>query len=115
MADHLVSMKRTKSEKKGRNSDHAVGLGDRDDFPFGLSIDLNDESLKKLGMSKLPQVGDELIVAGIGRVTSVSERSDSNRKTRNVSIQLEQLDVGPLKVGGPKTAEDAVSEAVKDA
>lgn len=112
MADHLVSLKRTKQEKKG-NSDGAVAVGgSHDDFPYGTSISLDGESLKKLGITTLPQVGDELIVASVGRVTSVSERSDSNRKTRNVTIQLERMDIGPLKSPKAGTSEDAISDAI---
>lgn len=111
MADHLVSMKRTRKDKK--NSGHEISTSG-EDFPFGLSLNLDDESLAKLGITKLPGVGEEMIVAGIGKVESVSERSDSNRKSRNVTIQLEKLAIGPLKSSGPSTAEDAVSEAIKD-
>ncbi len=108
----LKSMKRTKKDRE--NSDHAGAIGESK-FPFGLSINLDDESLSKLGMTKLPAVGEEMIVAGVGKVESVSERSDSNRKSRNVTIQLEQLEVGPLKAGKSiKTATDAVTEAIKD-
>ena len=107
----LVNMKRTKKDRK--NSDHAISSDE--DFPFGLSISLDDESLAKLGIKTLPEVGEEMIVAGVGKVQSVSERSEANRKSRNVTIQLEQLEVGPLKADTkPQTAEDAVSAAIKD-
>lgn len=113
MADHLVSLKRTKKDKK-HNSDHAIS-SERNDFPFGLSISLDDETLDKLGITKLPKVGSDMIVAGVGVVESISERSDKNRKSRNVTIQLTKLAVGPLKAGNAETAEDAVSAAIKEA
>ena len=110
MALHgLVSMKRTKKDKKRHNDDHAIESENQ--FPFGLSISLDDESLTKLGIKELPAVGEEMIVVGVGKVESVSERSDERRVSRNVRIQLEKLEVGPFKA---KTAEDAVSEAIKD-
>ena len=116
MALHnLVSMKRTKKDRK-HNSDHAVSSIDEESFPFGLSISLDDESLTKLGIKELPGVGEEWIVLGVGKVDSVSKSSNQRRVNRNVTIQLEKLEVGPLKAGklAPKTAEDAVTEAIKD-
>ena len=112
---NLVSMKRTKKDKKRHNSDHAIGSNEAS-FPFGLTISLDDESLTKLGIDELPAVGEEWIVLGIGKVDSVSKSSNERRVSRNVSIQLEKLEVGPLKAGklAPKTAEDAVTEAIKD-
>lgn len=113
MALHgLVSMKRTKKDRKKHNSEHAIG--DESKFPFGLSISLDDESLEKLGIKTLPKVGEAMIVAGVGKVESVSERSTARNSSRNVTIQLERMEVGPLAGGKAKTAEDAVSEAIKD-
>lgn len=113
MADHLVSLKRTKKDKK-QNSDE-VATSSHEDFPFGLSINLDDETLGKLGITKLPKVGSDMIVAGIGVVESISERSDKNKKSRNVQIQLTKLSVGPLKASKPETAVDAVTAGIKEA
>lgn len=115
MSDHLVSVKRTKKDKK--NSDHAIS-SDSSDFPFGLSISLDDETLDKLGITTLPKVGSDMIVAGVGVVESISERSDKNRKSRNVQIQLTKLAVGPLKAekaAKVETAVDAVTAGIKEA
>ena len=110
MSKHnLVSMKRTKQDKKRNSAECAIE--DRDDFPYGLAVSLDDESLAKLGMKTLPGVGEAFIVVGVGKVKSVSENSNSNRTNRNVTIQLEKLEVGPLKKA---SATDAVSAAIKD-
>ncbi len=109
MALHgLVSMKRTKKDKKRENTDHAIG---ENSFPFGLTVSLDDESLTKLGIKDLPAVGTEMIVVGVGKVESVSKSSNERRVSRNVSIQLEKLEVRPFKKA---TAEDAVSAAIKE-
>jgi len=107
----LVSMKRTKQDKKRANAEHTVG---EEAFPFGLTISLDDDSLTKLGIDELPAVGEEWIVVGIGKIDSVSknERDNSRGVNRNVSIQLQKLEVGPLEA---KTATDAVSAAIKEA
>ena len=111
MSKHnLVSMKRTKADKKRNRTECA--LVDQESFPYGLTISLDDESLTKLGIKDLPPVGTAYIVVGVGKVESVSKNSDSQRDSRNVRIQLEKLEVGPLKKA---SAIDAVSAAIKEA
>lgn len=106
----LTNMKRSKKERK--NAEVAF---DEPQFPFGLSITLDDESLSKLGIKALPAVGEQMIVVGVGPVESVSqnERSGSKRN-RSVTIQLEQLEVGAVDDDSINSAEDAVSAAIKD-
>lgn len=106
----LTSVKNTKADKKRDRGEAAISS--HDDFPYGLSITLEDSTLKKLGITKLPQVGDDMKIAAVGSVTSVNEHQSTRRKNRSVSIQIERLDVQPTK---KPTAEDAVSDAIKDA
>jgi hypothetical protein len=113
MSDHLVDMKLTKKEAK-----HEIACdspkGPR--YPYGLQIDLDDEALKKLGFTSLPDVGDEFIVVGVGPVTSVHEREDEDGTDRRFQIQLQKLEVGPAVAGAATdTALAAVSKGVEDA
>ncbi|KKL08734.1 hypothetical protein LCGC14_2572920 [marine sediment metagenome] len=55
-----------------------------------------------------------MVVAAIGTVDSVSKHDSTRRKNRDVSIELDKLDVSPVPARKVKTAEDAVSEAIKD-
>ena len=111
MSKHLTDMRRSKKERKQADAADAVG---QSSFPYGLTLNLDDESLDKLGFKKLPTVGDRMVVAAIGRVESVSERTSERNKDRDVRIQLEKLDVSPVPARKAKTAEDAISEAIKD-
>lgn len=113
MSDHLVSMKLS---KKDAEEEFEVKAEDRPRFPHGLTLRLDDDSLKKLGITKLPSVGDEMIVVGIGRIQSSHENRRQSGVERSVSIQLEQLEVGPVDdKNTDHTAVDAVSRAVKEA
>lgn len=104
----LTDMKRSPS----RNKSPEVCCDMTDSYPYGLRIELDDAALQKLGITELPAAGEEMIVVGVGPVVSVSqhERTGSS-KNRNVSIQLERIEVGPLE---EESAEDAVSSAIKD-
>lgn len=108
----LTNMKRSKKERKRLNE--AAITSDEPAVPYGLRITLDDESLDKLGFKKLPDVGDRMVVAAIGTVKSVSEHSSTRNKNRDVSIELEKLDVSPVPARKAKSAEDAVSDAIKD-
>ncbi len=105
---NMVSMKNTKSDKKQHDGECAISS--HEDYPYGLSLNLEDVSLKKLGITKLPDVGEEMKITAVGVVTNISEHSSKRRKSRSVSIQLQQLDVSPSR---KKTAVDAVSDSLK--
>jgi hypothetical protein len=74
-----------------------------------LTVSLDDESLKKLGIKTLPKVGAQMKVVGVGSVESVSQHDGPHSKNRNVAIQLEKLSVEPAK-----SAKDMVDEAIQD-
>ena len=114
MPHDLVDMKM--SEKQSTN-EFAVSAGKGPRFPHGLTISLNDDSMEKLGFGKLPAVGTEMIVVGVGKVTRASENRGQHGVDRDVSIQLERIEVEPLVTGSghaDDTAVDAVTKAVKD-
>lgn len=68
---NLVSMKQDPAEAA---EDYGTPKpGELPMYPWGLSICLNDESLKKLGMS-LPAVGSKFVLSAIVEVSSA--RSD---------------------------------------
>jgi len=112
MSDHLVDMKLTKKESKAEVATDSKGPR----YPYGLSISLDDESLKKLGFDSLPDVNDQFIVVGVGPVTSVRQSQDEDGADRSFSIQLEKLEVGPAVAGAATdTALAAVNKGVDDA
>jgi hypothetical protein len=103
----LTDMKMSKKEAK---REHAIEARDEPRYPYGLTLNLDKNVLDKLGIDKLPEVGDEMIVAGIGVIESAHEHSRQSGKDRSVSIQLQKLEVGPLK---EPDAVDAVSDAIE--
>ena len=84
---------------------------DAPSFAYGLDLNLNTESLGKLGIKELPKVGSEMKVRAVGVVTSASTNERTEGKLqRDITIQLQQLEVKGAKL----TAEDAVDAAVKE-
>jgi hypothetical protein len=60
-------------------------------YPWGLSLTLDDEVLEKLGATRLPAVGAELLLHARVTVTRVEASESDERKTRSVSLQITAL------------------------
>ena len=64
-------------------------------YPYGLSIDLDDGSMEKLGITALPKVGAEMMITAKCVVKSVSsnqyEGSDAESR---VCLQITDMSVG---------------------
>jgi len=92
----LVDIAYTAKERKEENAEMAVSSAKAPEYPYGLSITLNEETLAKLGIEELPRVGDEMHVEAVAKVTSVSMRSDkSDEDERCVSLQITELACEP--------------------
>jgi hypothetical protein len=104
----LVDMKLSKKEAK-----EEVGLvkttateGPR--YPYGLSLDLNDESMEKLGLSaKSFSVGEEIVIKAKGKVKRLSaSQYENEEKNESMDIQITHLEV---------VSSDKFEEAFKEA
>lgn len=73
----------------------ATNPGDGPKYPWGLCIDLNDEVLKKLGITELPAVGTVFVIEAQAKVTSMnqSEQIDGDKEGR-ISLQITDMAVG---------------------
>lgn len=89
MPEEKVSMALTKSEKSERQKDTV--LSESPEFPFGLSVHLDDDSLEKLKVKELPEVGGEFDMFATVKVTSVSEHETDEGARRSVSLQITEM------------------------
>lgn len=90
----MASMKRApeKKGKKGNGSDLASPVSSREDYPYGLRIELDHEGMKKLGMHKMPRVGEKHRIVAHAKVTSSSEHSyEGEGKRRSASLQITHM------------------------
>ena len=88
----LVDIAYTPKERKEEAAEMASGKYKGPEYPYGLSITLNEETLAKVGIEELPRVGDEMRIEAVAKVTSVSMRSDkSDEDERCVSLQITEL------------------------
>lgn len=95
-ARERVSMKLSKAEVKKHNAPMAVGASSAPRYPWGLSLSLDNASLEKLGMTKLPEVGATFELDAKVKVTSVSQNEDGSSSNRSASLQITEMCLEPL-------------------
>lgn len=94
----LVNMKCAEEageNEAGEGEAESSGMIEKPEYPYGLRISLNGESLDKLGISMLPQVGQKMMIQASVQVCSVSQYENQNgNKDRSVDLQITDLGVG---------------------
>lgn len=96
----MVSMKMSDAEKKDTMEVKPAGISQS--YPWGLSINLNEDSMAKLGVD-LPKVGEELMLHAMVKVTD-SHMSETEGGKKNVSCALQITDMALM--GMEKGPED---------
>lgn len=88
---NLTSMEMSAAEAEAYAGPCAAD-GDKPMYPYGLCIELNDESLKKLGITDLPAVGGTLLLMAHVQVVSVgmSQQIDGDKEQRT-SLQITEM------------------------
>lgn len=87
----LVSMKMSAEESK----EYATAEYEAPQYPYGLSIDLDDDALEKLGITALPKVGAEMMITAKCVVKSVSaNQMQGGDAESRVCLQITDMDVG---------------------
>lgn len=77
----------------------------REDYPWGLKLHLESESLDALGVAELPEVDTIVTIQAKAKVVSVNTSASANAKAhRSVSLQITDLGIGPAKA--KKSSED---------
>jgi hypothetical protein len=73
---------------------------DRPEYPYGLSIHLDESSIKALGLSSLPKVGDALKLEAKVTVKSVSvSEREGKSPERSVTLQITDMDLDGASEG----------------
>lgn len=107
----LKSMKITKADRDARKKEHMCVPYDGDDYPYGLRISLDEQALKKLGLSKLPKTGATVTLTAECCVVSTSVNDRKGKSDRRVELQIERMDLETPK----GSVEDAIDEALEEA
>lgn len=79
----------------------------RDDYPYGLCISLDNDTLGKLGV-ELPPVGTEVMITAKAIVRSTSVRQDDEETYRRAELQITDMVVAPAEASEQKSAADTL-------
>jgi hypothetical protein len=95
----MAPMKYTEKEMKARAPTVEVASASpADEYPYGLSLDLDKGALEKLGLDAEDLAVDgELTISGKAKVVSVSKSASASGKDQNVRLQITHLHVEPVE------------------
>lgn len=100
----LVSMKTTPQEAKDEAKE-AIGAAEtQPQYPYGLTICLDDEMLKKLGIAGMPAIGTVMALTASVEVCSASQYATVGKDTES-SLSLQITDMA-LDTGGAPAIEN---------
>jgi hypothetical protein len=88
----MISMKLSAAEAKGETM---LGCDDDDQpaYPYGLTIQLDDETLAKLGITDLPPVGTVMQLTALVEVCSVSQYENQDGAENSMSLQITDMEL----------------------
>jgi hypothetical protein len=94
MADpKLIDMAYSKAELKAQRSGAAIS-GPSDPYPWGLGLHLDKEQLDKLSIATLPEVGSEMHLLCVAKVTSVNHSARAGQDENcSVGLQITMMQV----------------------
>lgn len=106
----MKSMKTTAAERKARSAKYEkCSPFDGEVYPYGLSINLDEEVMEKLDLKALPKAGAKMTLTAEVSVKSVEQRESSEGgNRRSMTLQITAMDLG-----AKGSAKDAVDEAIK--
>lgn len=85
----MINLKMTRKTDDENETAIAEPVGNQDGYPWGTRINLESDTLDKLGIKTLPAVGDELMIEAKVRVISVRESDNS----KSVELQITDMDL----------------------
>jgi hypothetical protein len=89
----MVNMQLTAEEAKEMTSCSPVE-GEGPKYPYGLCLDLNDESLAKLGITELPPVGKTMMLVATVVVTRTGAyQTQDSDKEMSLGLQITDMEL----------------------
>jgi hypothetical protein len=98
----VKDLKLTKEDKK--EEEKSWQSPSEDDYPYGLSLQLEESSIKKLGINQQDyDVDQEVTFAAKALVSSISENKNQNATRRSMSLQIIAMELKPEEVDPAST------------
>jgi len=91
---NLIDVKRTKADKKAEQDRWKDGgtVENMDDYPYGLTIHLDDDVLEKLGLTNADfDTGQPVMLTSEAIITEDRINTVNGKTRRSMSIQLRKI------------------------
>ncbi|MDY7802811.1 hypothetical protein U0E23_10065 [Burkholderia stagnalis] len=94
---NLTSMKLTAAEAKAEAAEGTADAAPEDQpaYSYGLTIYLDDETLAKLGMTTLPDVGTPLMMMARVEVCNKAQYENQKGTDKSLSLQITDMALAP--------------------
>lgn len=89
----MKDLKISKKEAKSKNEAMVIGSADQERYPYGLRLDLNNDTLDKLGINKLPTVGTVIMFEAKAKVVGSRQSATEGSENRSVELQITHIDL----------------------
>ncbi len=99
MTDMALSADEAKKEDCCLGSSDSAEEGPK--YPYGLTLNLDAVTMKKLGMDTLPKVGEPMRLMAVVEVCSTSQYENQGGSEMNVSLQITHMS---MEQDGPDPA-----------
>jgi len=109
----LVNMKIDPKAEQEKYAAKESTLVDAPRYPYGLCLHLEDDTLKKLGLLRLPEVGKPMMLTALVDVTSVSENeytTEGGKTEKRQSCSLQITDLALTSAGDISAAQKLYKE-----
>jgi hypothetical protein len=89
----MIDMKLTPEQSPGATM-LAADENNGPQYPYGLTITLDNAALKKLAMGQLPQVGEQMTLKALVEVVGVNKSGGQIENDRTVTLQITAMQFG---------------------
>lgn len=89
----LTNMRVTREERKHES----MLCESNNQYPYGLSLYLDNDTIEKLRMGWSPDIGTKLTLTAIVEVTSVSQNATQEGSERNIGLQITDMGLDSIE------------------
>lgn len=86
----MKSMKLDKEDKKSMEAECCIS---EQAYPYGLTVSLEEPSIKRLEISKLPEIGEKFLLKSIVEVISISDHVNKDERNRCIRLQITDMEL----------------------
>lgn len=90
----MVSMKRTKADKRADKLEQSPMDAMEPDYPWGLCLHMDGDEMEKLDITAMPKVGDEMLLVCRCKVTRTAMNASeytAGDETRSIDLQITEI------------------------